>query len=136
MHSHFSVFDWFLVVGFLIFYGWLGLSAKKRAGTLDDFLVMGRKLGPVWGVAACLTTLVGGIYWKRASVTGAYLAFAASAVFPAIGLARPSFSPTLAGLLSFVLAPLGMIVGSLLWPSSGKGLLARDQGAKELANWA
>jgi SSS family solute:Na+ symporter len=84
--------------------------------------------------AASLTTLVGGIYWKRASVCGAYLAFAASAVFPAISLARPSFSPTLAGLLSFVFAPFGMIVGSLLMPTSGKSLLARDQSAKELAN--
>jgi SSS family solute:Na+ symporter len=64
--------------------------------------------------AACLTTLVGGIYWKRASVRGAYCAFAGSAIFPAVCLARPSFSPTLAGLLSFTLAPLGLIVGSLL----------------------
>jgi SSS family solute:Na+ symporter len=66
--------------------------------------------------AASLTTLVGGIYWKRASVRGAYCAFAGSAIFPAICLAWPSFSPTTAGLLSFTLAPLGMIVGSLLFP--------------------
>jgi len=66
--------------------------------------------------AASLTTLVGGIYWKRASVRGAYCAFAGSAIFPAICLAWPSFPPTTAGLLSFTLAPLGMIVGSLLFP--------------------
>jgi SSS family solute:Na+ symporter len=66
--------------------------------------------------AATLTVLVGGIYWKRSSVRGAYCAFAGSAVFPAICLARPSISPTLAGLLSFGLAPLGMIAGSLLFP--------------------
>ena len=66
--------------------------------------------------AASLTTLVGGIYWKRASVRGAYCAFAGSAIFPAICLAWPSFSPTTAGLLSFTLAPLGMIVGYLLFP--------------------
>jgi hypothetical protein len=33
-----------------------------------------------------------------------------------ICLAWPSFSPTTAGLLSFTLAPLGMLVGSLLFP--------------------
>jgi SSS family solute:Na+ symporter len=68
--------------------------------------------------AATLTTLVGGIYWKRASVRGAYCAFVGSTVFPAICLAWPSFSPTLAGLLSFTLAPLGMIAGSLLFPNT------------------
>lgn len=72
--------------------------------------------------AATLTVLVGGIYWKRSSVRGAYCAFAGSAVFPAICLARPSISPTLAGLLSFGLAPLGMIAGSLLFPRHESGL--------------
>ena len=84
--------------------------------------------------AATLTTLVGGIYWKRASVCGAYCAFAGSAIFPAICLVWPSFSPTRAGLLSFALAPLGMIVGSLLFPNTKLPLGVRnglaDQGAR------
>jgi solute:Na+ symporter, SSS family len=84
--------------------------------------------------AALLTTLVGGIYWKRAGVRGAYLAFAASAVFPAVSLAWPRFSPTLAGLLSFVLAPVGMIVGSLWSRAGGKGDRLADPAAGELAN--
>jgi SSS family solute:Na+ symporter len=84
--------------------------------------------------AASLTVLMGGIYWKRASVRGAYLAFAASAVFPVISLARPSFSPTRAGLLSFLLAPLGMIVGSLLTPARGKGAMTPDRSTEGLAN--
>lgn len=77
MHSHFSVFDWFLVVAFLIFYGWLGLSAKKRAGTLDDFLVMGRKLGPIWGVAtlsATETGLVTLIYFAEEAYLAGFVA--------------------------------------------------------------
>ena len=77
MHSHFSIFDWFLVVGFLIFYGWLGLSAKKRAGTLDDFLVMGRKLGPIWGVAtlsATETGLVTLIYFAEEAYLSGFVA--------------------------------------------------------------
>ncbi len=68
--------------------------------------------------AAIATTLIGGIYWKKASVRGAYWAFAASAVFPVVSLASPAFSPVLAGLLSFSLAPLGMVLGSLAFPNS------------------
>jgi SSS family solute:Na+ symporter len=77
VHSHFSTFDWVLVVGFLIFYGWLGLTAKKRAGTLDDFLVMGRKLGPIWGVAtlsATETGLVTLIYFAEEAYLSGFVA--------------------------------------------------------------
>ncbi len=77
MQSRFSIFDWFLVVGFLIFYGWLGLTAKKRAGTLDDFLVMGRKLGPIWGVAtlsATETGLVTLIYFAEEAYLSGFVA--------------------------------------------------------------
>jgi Na+/proline symporter len=64
--------------------------------------------------AAAITTLVGGIYWKRANVRGAYWAFLGSAAPPIYCLAVPSMNPTYAGLLSFVLAPLGMVAGSLI----------------------
>jgi SSS family solute:Na+ symporter len=77
MRSHFSVYDWVLVVGFLILYGWLGLAAKKRAGTLDDFLVMGRKLGPIWGVAtlsATETGLVTLIYFAEEAYLSGFVA--------------------------------------------------------------
>jgi solute:Na+ symporter, SSS family len=66
--------------------------------------------------AGMLTGLIGGIYWKKASMAGAYFAFVASAIPPVIALAIPSISSTTAGLLSFSLAPLSMIVGSLLFP--------------------
>jgi solute:Na+ symporter, SSS family len=69
--------------------------------------------------AAMVTTMVGGIYWKPASVGGVYCAFAGSAVPPIVGLAIPSFSPTHAGLLSFALAPIGLIAGSWLFRKSG-----------------
>ena len=71
--------------------------------------------------AATLTTIVGGIYWKRASVRGAYSAFIGSAIPPIICLAVPSIHPTYAGLLSFLLAPLGLIAGSVLFPTAEKG---------------
>src|ERR1017187_6327482 len=77
MHSHFSAFDWALVVGFIIFYAWLGIAAKKRAGTLDDFLVMGRKLGPIWGLAtlsATETGLVTLIYFAEEAYLSGFVA--------------------------------------------------------------
>jgi solute:Na+ symporter, SSS family len=64
--------------------------------------------------AATLTVLVGGIYWKRANVRGAFWAFAGSAVPPLLCLAMPALQPTYAGMLSFVLAPAGLVAGSLL----------------------
>jgi SSS family solute:Na+ symporter len=70
--------------------------------------------------AGMLTGLGGGIYWKKASTGGAYLAFIASATPPVIALANPSISTTTAGLLSFSLAPVCMIIGSVLFP--GKNL--------------
>ena len=66
--------------------------------------------------AGTLTGLVGGIYWKKASTMGAYLAFIASAIPPITSLFVPDISPTNAGLLSFVLAPISLILGSLLIP--------------------
>jgi SSS family solute:Na+ symporter len=66
--------------------------------------------------AGMLTGLIGGIYWKKASMGGAYLAFVASAIPPVIALAIPSISSTTAGLMSFTLAPLSMFIGSVLFP--------------------
>ena len=63
--------------------------------------------------AATLTVLVGGIYWKRANVLGAYCTFVASAIPPLFCLAVPTIDPTYAGLLSFLLAPAGLVFGSL-----------------------
>jgi len=68
--------------------------------------------------AGTLTGLVGGIYWKKASSMGAYLAFIASAIPPIVSLFVPDISPTNAGLLSFVLAPISLIIGSLLFPDN------------------
>ena len=66
--------------------------------------------------AGTLTGIVGGIYWKRASTSGAYLAFIASAIPPIVSLFVPEISPTNAGLLSFVLAPISLVIGSILFP--------------------
>ena len=70
--------------------------------------------------AGTLTGVVGGIYWKKASTTGAYLAFIASAIPPIVSLFVPDISPTNAGLLSFVLAPVSLVIGSLAFPDKIK----------------
>ena len=67
--------------------------------------------------AGIMAGLVGGIYWRRANTAGMYCAFALSALPPLVALAVPRISSTNAGLLSFVLAPLGLIVGSLYFRS-------------------
>jgi SSS family solute:Na+ symporter len=64
--------------------------------------------------AATLTVLVGGIYWKRANVCGAYCTFVCSAIPPVFCLATSTIDPTYAGLLSFLLAPAGLLTGSLV----------------------
>jgi SSS family solute:Na+ symporter len=64
--------------------------------------------------AATMTVLVGGMYWKRGNTTGAYCAFAGSAIPPIVCLAVPTISATNAGLLSFTLAPIAFVTGSLL----------------------
>jgi len=66
--------------------------------------------------AGTLTAVVGGIYWKKASAGGAYMAFLASAIPPIVSLVIPEISTTYAGLLSFLLAPLCLTIGSYLFP--------------------
>ena len=68
--------------------------------------------------AGIISGLVGGMYWKRANACGVYVAFAASAIPPIVSLIYPEINPTNAGLLSFVLAPLGLVIGSLSFQSN------------------
>ena len=68
-------------------------------------------------MAPTLITVVAGLYWKRASSAGATLAFLLGAaaslgyLLPGVGL-----SVATAGNLSWVLAALGLGLGSLLFP--------------------
>lgn len=64
--------------------------------------------------AGIITGLVLGMYWRRMSTAGAYAAFLCSAIPPIVALIHPEITPTSAGLLSFLLAPAGALVGTLL----------------------
>jgi SSS family solute:Na+ symporter len=70
--------------------------------------------------AGTLTGVVGGIYWRKASTAGAYLAFLTSAIPPIISLVNTEISTTHAGLLSFALAPVCLILGSYILPDKQK----------------
>jgi SSS family solute:Na+ symporter len=68
-------------------------------------------------MAPTLITVVAGLYWKRASSTGAVLAFLLGAV-TSLGYLLPgiSLSVATAGNLSWALAALGLGLGSLAFP--------------------
>lgn len=70
--------------------------------------------------AGIICGLAGGMYWKKANTNGAYIAFALSAVPPIYSLFVPDVDPVNAGLLSFVLAPVGLIIGSMIFKERTK----------------
>ena len=80
--------------------------------------------------------LFGGLYWKRASSTGAALAlvcgssavFGLSPVQKLIGIEIPSAR---VGLLSIAFTVLAMVVGSLLFPDRGKAPAVEGSGGNE-----
>jgi SSS family solute:Na+ symporter len=65
--------------------------------------------------AGIISGLAGGIYWKKANKYGAYTAFLLSAIPPIYSIIFPEINPVNAGLFSFILAPIGMVIGSLLF---------------------
>ena len=100
------------------------LQSRRGFGSVFRYLTLTGALS----YAATLTVLVGGIYWKRANARGAYWAFLGSAAPPIACLAMPGIDPTHAGLLSFVLAPIGLMAGSL---TSAKGRDPRGIGMND-----
>ena len=98
-----------IVIGFFIYFWGIYYDFTE---TVFRYIALTGSLA----FAGTLTALVGGIYWKKASTTGAYLAFIASAIPPIVSLFVQEISPTNAGLLSFVLAPICLAAGSILFP--------------------
>jgi len=98
-----------IVIGFFIYFWGIYYEFSE---TVFRYIALTGSLA----FAGTLTGVVGGIYWKKASSTGAYLAFIASAIPPIVSLFVPEISPTNAGLLSFVLAPISLVLGSLIFP--------------------
>jgi SSS family solute:Na+ symporter len=67
-------------------------------------------------LAGTFVAVVAGLYWRRASVTGAYLALLAGAI-GALGYLLLGLPANHSGFAAFGMAALGMVVGSLLVPA-------------------
>lgn len=103
-----------VVIGLYVL-GW-GLLYK---GSLDVFDYMG-VTGAIY-YAGAFALLFGGLYWKRASSTGAFMALLAgfSAILglsPVQGLLHITLSPARATLFSIFLTTAALFIGSLLFP--------------------
>ncbi len=84
MTSNFAWFDWLPIAGILVFFAYIGLRARARTASVDEFLVMGRRLGPYWGVAtlaAAETGLVTFVYFSQEAYLGGFSAL----MLPIIG---------------------------------------------------
>jgi SSS family solute:Na+ symporter len=69
-------------------------------------------------LAGAFTCVVGGLYWKRANLTGGYLAMLMGAVGVIIPFFFLHWSENVTGFIAFSLAALGLVAGSYLGPSA------------------
>ncbi len=73
-------------------------------------------------MAPTLIAVVGGLYWRRASATGAALSFVLGATASLAYLVPPlKVDVATAGNLSWALAVAGFVIGSFLVPRAGNG---------------
>ncbi|HIE04724.1 MAG TPA: sodium:solute symporter family protein [Candidatus Latescibacteria bacterium] len=114
-----------LIGAFLLVWGlWYQLP-----GTMWDYLAL---TGTMY-LSGTLAILTCGLYWRKANRTGAYTAIALGVIFPVSQLflldkvnaflkASLGFelSPGLAGMSAYIVAMLGMIIGSLLGHALGR----------------
>jgi len=73
----FSMLDWILVIGFLIFSLIIGVVARRHVSSLSDFLVAGRKLRSFWGIATLSSTemgLVTIVYFSEEAFSNGFVA--------------------------------------------------------------
>jgi SSS family solute:Na+ symporter len=83
-------------------------------------------------MAPTLIAVVGGLYWRRASATGATLAFVLGAATSLTYLVpQLKLDVATAGNLSWALAMAGFVIGSLLAPARRPGALPHN-GAERL----
>jgi SSS family solute:Na+ symporter len=73
-------------------------------------------------LAGAFSAFIGGLFWKRASTIGGYCALLGGAVGSATYFFK--IPAAYAGMSAFLLAALGMIIGSLLFPKSSSKLIS------------
>lgn len=112
-----------LIVAIIGIYLFLFGLVYKIEGNVWDYLSL---TGTVY-MSSMVSLLIACCYWKRANNWGAYSAIALGAVIPVLFLtlqklpattdfANKTIGPHYSGILAFVAAALGMVVGSLLKP--------------------
>ena len=86
------------------------------------------QLTAVIALAGAFTGIVAGLYWKRASLLGGYLAMSGGVV-GAIAFFLLHLPAKYAGFGSFILAAIGMVLGSLLRPGNSSSAPTLQPGA-------
>jgi SSS family solute:Na+ symporter len=71
-------------------------------------------------LAGAFVCVVGGLYWKRANVTGGYLAMLLGALGAIIPFFVLRWNENVTGFLAFGLAAVGLVVGALVKPAHRK----------------
>lgn len=113
---------------FILFWG---LWYPMRKQDMLDYMVV---TGAIYGSGA-IALMAGGLYWKRASTIGAYLAIVFGSIVASFGLppvrdgvlvglfkvdaeiTQEYATGAHCGLASIVIAILVMVIGSLIWPN-------------------
>ena len=83
MPSSFTAIDWACVVAFLILSVFIGIVARRRVSSLDDYLVAGRTLRSVWGIATLTSTemgLVTIVYFSQEAYANGFVAIATGVI--------------------------------------------------------
>lgn len=83
MGNTFSTIDWAFVIGFLLVTLVIGILARRRISSLDDFLLAGRSLRSVWGVATLTSTemgLVTIVYFSEEAYSNGFVAIFTGAI--------------------------------------------------------
>src|SRR3972149_6007081 len=99
--TSFSLIDWAFVAGFLVLSLVIGIWARRRVASLDDFLVAGRRLRSVWGVATLTSTemgLVTIVYFSQEAYANGFVAIVTGVIAAA--------TMWLIGQTGFVIKPL------------------------------
>ena len=83
MTNSFTLLDWFFVSGFLVLSLVIGLVARKRISSVDDFLLTGRQLRSFRGIATLASTemgLVTIIYFAEEAYSNGFVAIVAGVI--------------------------------------------------------
>lgn len=83
MVHHLFPVDWIIIIIFLVLSFVIGLIAREKINTVDDFLLLGRRLGVLRGIATLSSTelgLVTIIYFSQEAYSNGFVALSAGVI--------------------------------------------------------